>query len=626
MMGDLFVRILNVSMVSCYTIVVVMVLRALLLRWERKFVYLLWFVVFVNLCIPFRPEGPFSLVPGWIADFDIATRSGTQSEGKTDYLPNEEIAVTETRSVTPHSYDPVGGTNGVPGTDSNSGTAYIPGEPEDKTDYLPNEQITVTESMSHGYESGLAGGIPGTDTNSGVTYHEYYPGGSQEESAWKPVLALVWGAGVILLAAGNMRAVWKLRGKLRSAEPVSTDCGTGENIDQGIRVVDGIESPFLWGLPAPVIYLPGSVDAEERTYIIAHESYHKKRKDHIFKPLFFAVAVIHWFNPLVWAAYLLFVRDMEISCDEAVVASADEDIRKKYAASLLKYAARQNGYTLTPITFGEPSPKCRIKKVLQYRERNVMASFFVLCGVAAVMAGLFFRPRQERLMTLPSDKGNVQIMNVSDTLAADITDVSGNEALNKNEKAEGSDAAASQMGRNWKAGMISGVSGENEYTEILLESDALSGGASHFCTFAFEENTEMKKQTGEGQQDKNDDGTIVYVMAGSETGGVLSGSLWLVDARNRVVQLVGQDIAMTGTQAETIIFDDAVYVILNYMTGDRADGRILPVAGNALSAGIMADYSGEKRIGDVEGTIVCNDKTYWLIDAETVRGADKETD
>lgn len=182
------------------------------------------------------------------------------------------------------------------------------------------------------------------------------------------------------------------------------------------------------------------------------------------------------------------------------------------------------------------------------------------------------------------------------------------------------------MGRNWKAGMISGVSGENEYTEILLESDALFGGASHFCTFAFEENTEMEKKTGEGQQDKNDDGTIVYVMAGSETGGVLSGSLWLVDARNRVVQLVGQDIAMTGTQAETIIFDDAVYVILNYMTGDRADGRILPVAGNALSAGIMADYSGEKRIGDVEGTIVCNDKTYWLIDAETVRGADKETD
>lgn len=150
-MGDLFVRILNISMISCYTIVVVMVLRALLLRWERKFVYFLWFVVFVNLCIPFRLEGPFSLVPAWVADFDIDRRSeGGQpvvSEGEADDLPNEVIA-TITYSGISHNYDvPAGG--GVPGTDSNSEASFIQDGVEGKVDYLPNEQITTTAISSH---------------------------------------------------------------------------------------------------------------------------------------------------------------------------------------------------------------------------------------------------------------------------------------------------------------------------------------------------------------------------------------------------------------------------------------------------------------------------------------------
>ena len=163
------------------------------------------------------------------------------------------------------------------------------------------------------------------------------------------------------------------------------------------------------------------MDAEEYTYIIAHENYHRKRRDYIFKPLFFLIVVIHWFNPLVWAAYLLFVRDMEISCDEAVIAGASEDIRKQYAESLLKYAARQNRYTLTPITFGEPSLKCRIQNVLQYKEQNTLISAFVLCAVVVAMAGLFFNPRQGDLTTLPSRPDKIPVtQNRSDTWTIDF--------------------------------------------------------------------------------------------------------------------------------------------------------------------------------------------------------------
>ena len=427
MQGDLLIRILNVSMVSCYTIVVVMVLRALLLRWERKYVYLLWFVVFVNLCIPFRLEGPFSLVPTWIADFDIAGRSERgASEGETDYLPNVQILETEVISVR-HYYTSEEealetGLNGVPGTDSNSETTYIKSGSEEKTEYLPTEQIVENVKISpHDDMPNTAGGVPGTDVNYEVTYHDYHTEDSWNENAPGSILFLVWGSGVILLAAGNIWAVWKLKKKLKNAESFSGDCTDKDYAGRNIKTVDGIDSPFLWGLFSPVIYLPRSMDAEEYTYIIAHENYHRKRRDYIFKPLFFLIAVIHWFNPLVWAAYLLFVRDMEISCDEAVIAGASEDIRKKYAESLLKYAARQNRYTLTPITFGEPSLKCRIQNVLQYKEQNTLISAFVLCAVVAAMAGLFFNPRQGDLTTLPSGLDKIPVtQNRSDTLTIDF--------------------------------------------------------------------------------------------------------------------------------------------------------------------------------------------------------------
>lgn len=604
-MGDLFVRILNISMISCYTIVVVMVLRALLLRWERKFVYFLWFVVFVNLCIPFRLEGPFSLVPAWVADFDIDRRSeGGQpvvSEGEADDLPNEVIA-TITYSGISHNYDvPAGG--GVPGTDSNSEASFIQDGAEGKVDYLPNEQITTTAISSHEDAPDRMGGVPGTDSNDGTTYHEYHTGDGREKNARRAVMAFVWGAGVLLLAAGNIWAVWKFRGKIGNAEPFSEECAAG------IRTIDGIESPFLWGLFPPVIYLPRSIDAQECTYVIAHEDYHRKRRDYIFKPLFWAVAVIHWFNPLVWAAYFLFVRDMEISCDEAVIANADEDIRKKYAESLLKYAARQNGYTLTPITFGEPSLKCRIRNVLQYRERNVMGSAFVLCGVLVVMAGLFFKPRQEALMTLPAGRADAQTaQGIPGMLAADSVDRG---AL---------DDKALSEGANWRSGMIRGTDGENEYTKILMGSDMVSGEAADFRTFAYADNDGAKEKADEEERDGMN--AVAYVMAGDETDGVITGSLWRVDVRSKAVQPVMQDIAMADTQAASIVFDDAAYVILNYRSGNRADGRILPVTGDDLTTEIMSDLSGEKRIGDREGTILCNGYAYWLVDAETVREAD----
>lgn len=615
MYSDLFVRVLNISMVSCYTIVVVMVLRALILRWERKYAYLLWFVVFVNLCLPFRISGPFSLVPAWIADFDIAGQSEEKMqvgyEGKTDYLPNEHITETmilnEESEGTVHHYDtPAEGGNSVPGTDSNSDTIYIPQGYEGKTDYLPNEQIIDTfvsneeavGTVNHYYTSAEGeNGVPGTDSNSATAY---YANGRINRGSRKTFLALVWGIGVFLLAAGNIRAVLKLCRKLKGAELYSADNTSGEGANEGVKTVDGIETPFLWGIISPAIYLPQVVDEEERTYIIAHESYHRKRKDYIFKPLFFMVAVIHWFNPLVWAAYLLFVRDMEISCDEAVIANADKDIRKKYAESLLKYAARQNGYTLTPITFGEPSLKCRIKNVLHYKERSVVISALVLCIVIVIMTGLVFKPRQTKLTVVTDGHEEAQILEEAPITSDSAVD----KVVDKEDIL--SDPAVSPRELNWKPGMIEGTDGENQYTKILLDSDLTTGKVSDFRTFAFDID--------------NESDSIAYVMAGDIDGESIIGSLWRVVRKTGVVYPVMQNISMADTQIESLVFENAVYGVFNYQTDSGTDGRIFPFVSNVSStAEMMPDICGEKRVGDVEGTIISGDYAYWLIDAETVK-------
>ncbi|MDE7183399.1 MAG: M56 family metallopeptidase, partial [Lachnospiraceae bacterium] len=336
----MFVRILNTSLISCYIIVVVMLFRALLIRAERKYVYWLWFVVFVNLCIPFRISGPFSLIPRWVANLDITEWDNTV------YLPEETIVEEVTSTIT-HNYASADGNGVVSGTDSNSESTYIQKEAGAYSEYIPNMKITENETGS-GHEDiaeRFAGAVPGTDSNIDITYHAYHKDKASDGCLQK-ILAVVWGAGVCVLAAGAIRSSVKLQRRLKDAEPFDGDAISAE-VNTRIKTADGLETPFLWGIFEPVIYLPRRIDENERKYIVAHENFHRKRRDYIVKPLFFIITVIHWFNPFVWAAYFLFVRDMEISCDEAVIAAADKDIRKEYAARILKSAARLKGYTLT---------------------------------------------------------------------------------------------------------------------------------------------------------------------------------------------------------------------------------------------------------------------------------------
>lgn len=206
------------------------------------------------------------------------------------------------------------------------------------------------------------------------------------QSLFSQVAFYIWLLGIVTILLYNLLRICKLQKQLR-ADKITM-------LDEKRKIVkcEKLSTPFLWGVIHPTIYLPEDLTGKELEYIVAHEECHRCRRDYMFKMVVFIIAVIHWFNPIVWIAYAMFCRDMEISCDEAVLSHAENNIKKPYAESLLRYAAKQNGYMPAPLTFAEPSVKSRIKNVLNFRKKGVVVSVIALVCVIGVVIGLLIRP------------------------------------------------------------------------------------------------------------------------------------------------------------------------------------------------------------------------------------------
>ncbi len=140
------------------------------------------------------------------------------------------------------------------------------------------------------------------------------------------------------------------------------------------------------GFFSPKIYLPSDVPTNERKYIIAHERHHIRRFDHIIKLLAYSALCIHWFNPLVWAAFILAGKDMEMSCDEAVIRKMGSQIRADYSASLLRLATHKKIIAGMPLAFGEGDTKGRVMNMAKWKKPKLWVSIvcFVLCATILV--------------------------------------------------------------------------------------------------------------------------------------------------------------------------------------------------------------------------------------------------
>ena len=199
---------------------------------------------------------------------------------------------------------------------------------------------------------------------------------------WGSLLPHLWLAGVAALLLYSVLGLAKLKRNLRSAQEA----------ESGVYEAQGLETAFVLGLLKPKIYLPCGLSAEEREYILLHERTHLRRGDHLIKLAAFAALCVHWFNPLVWLAFLLSTQDMEMSCDEAVIAKLGSGVKKAYSGSLLSLAAGKRILRATPLAFGEGDTKIRIKNVLNYKKPSFWVTVALAILVAVVGVGLASDP------------------------------------------------------------------------------------------------------------------------------------------------------------------------------------------------------------------------------------------
>ena len=190
------------------------------------------------------------------------------------------------------------------------------------------------------------------------------------------VATVIWMMGVLAMGIYSIVSYLKLRFKLRVAIPLR----------ENIFIADDIKSPFVVGLIRPRIYLPCNLSEIEQEYIILHEKHHIKRLDHVVKALAFIALAIHWFNPLVWVAFVLAGKDMEMSCDEAVIRKVGSDVRADYSASLLTLATGRRIIAGTPLAFGEGDTKGRIHNLSKWKKPAawIIILSVILCVVLAV--------------------------------------------------------------------------------------------------------------------------------------------------------------------------------------------------------------------------------------------------
>ena len=193
---------------------------------------------------------------------------------------------------------------------------------------------------------------------------------------WTYLAGWVWliGLGAMLLYA--------LVSYLRLRRRVSVSLCVRENI----YLCDAISSPFILGVVKPHIYLPSGLDEVQRQNVLSHEQAHLARRDHWWKPLGFALLAVYWFNPVLWLAYALLCRDIELACDERVIRTMDESAVKTYSTVLLACSMPRKAVITCPLAFGEVAVKERVRNALRYKKPAfwVVAASVAVCVVVAV--------------------------------------------------------------------------------------------------------------------------------------------------------------------------------------------------------------------------------------------------
>lgn len=347
MLETVFMQVLSMTKTATIVIVAVLMARWLLKKAPKIFSYALWLVVLFRLLCPVSIESPVSIVP--------STESLAEVFAKIYTLADRPITTSNALGQLPSS--------------------------EGKEAW--SEEIRNTKGVKDAEEMRDA-------RQTDVTPWE----------AWTFFGKYLWLAGMAGMLLYSMAAYVKLRKKLIGAVPLKDNIYAADHIDQ----------PFVSGLFRPRIYLPSSLKEKEQEYILLHERHHIRRLDHVMKLLAFLALSIHWFHPLVWVAFMLFGKDMEMSCDEAVVKKMGADIRADYSASLLYFATGRQMIAGTPLAFGEGNIKGRIRNLAHARKPAAWMMLLAAIACAAVAICLMTNPQKKQDMLFGANYSIAKIL------------------------------------------------------------------------------------------------------------------------------------------------------------------------------------------------------------------------
>lgn len=328
-MRGLFLMVLSMSGTASLVILLVLLFRLFLRKAPRVFSYALWAAVLFRLLCPVTVESPVGIIPSGMP-----------------VLLEQRSEVADRLNVADR-----------PGAPDSSGASNISRDPD---------TLAVAE------EAPDTGGI--TDFQEGRA--------AQSVTSLAGLLAIataVWLCGAAGLLLYSLISLFQLQRRLLGATPLA-----GE---RQVWLADHLSSPFVLGLFRPRIFLPSDLPKEERGYILFHERTHIRRLDPCFRALAWLAAVIHWFNPLVWLAFYLAGKDMEISCDEAVLRNIGRDIRADYSSTLLRLSTGKR-LPIGPLAFGDGRLQSRIKHVLHYKKPALWVINLALITVLAAGTAL----------------------------------------------------------------------------------------------------------------------------------------------------------------------------------------------------------------------------------------------
>lgn len=333
-MNALFQNVLTASFHGSIVILAVLVLRAVLKKTPKKFLCLLWLLAGIRLLMPFEIQSDLSLQP------------------EPSPVVEQQIRQLTAPVINPDGMILPGNPTGIEEAVQNASPVQNFAQPEQ-----PRQEIPQMAAE--------------TETNELFTQ-------------WPAILPYFWAVVASCFAIYSLYAYLRLRYQVREAVkiPGGWEC-------------DRIETAFILGFIKPRIYIPMGMSRENRRHILAHERTHLEKGDHWFKMIGFVALAIHWFNPLVWVAYVLLCKDIEMACDERVVQFMDLEERKSYSAALLSCSTNKAHFAACPVAFGEVSVKHRILSVLNYKKPGFWISLLGVAAIAFVAVCLVTSPTEE---------------------------------------------------------------------------------------------------------------------------------------------------------------------------------------------------------------------------------------